>query len=1471
MAPNRKKKKPAANPARGFATTSLPSKAKSVEQASDATADEERASSTPIVAPKVQGSGSGSGNSNSKPSQETSDIKDMSPEELEAHLETSELEALVEKYAARSTADASRQVAKLETERRQLRSQAYRLSTYPWLTDDTVNELLELSASETADSASGGRATAAVEDEEKLLIDLWTLERVLEALKLPRVSEAIAQVAVLAIRGKLVISSDSLPGLQEAFEWYGSNTGPSELPHYETVTALKPGQSGDTTPLQANSEPASAIQSRQSPSSTPAKTSEPEEESSPDVSSDSDEDIDPAELTGKYIRLQSLIWEVQRNQEANEGQKSTARRQKRVSRLKQKIERLRRDPLFDEYEAEVGWSASQIDLQASHEQSLREKAAAKRREQSQNKSHELTNRPSGPATATQTSHHQEEGQPAEDLNTDGDGDGLLAGMFGEADGNENENSTQQDDPQGVKLLHFGRWTGVSPRRLLDEICKGHDSRARVAVRILHNSSYSARHSLDIYWTVDALPGPHTTEALPSEVTARTDPRLWSLEMTSMAAASSAQSEAYVCTLGLFLVSSLGTKEQKALARLPTVWRDVIKDLTDSKQRLVDEEHKTSLGRIRGLIHETQRKLSQGQTQVARADGGGPSGSLVERRRRVPRPQAARLDPGQVAQEWETRSSRPAFQEMLEVRRQLPVHQFKDMILGCVADNAVSVICAETGAGKSSGIPVLLLEQAFGQGRDCRILVTQPRRISAVTLARRVSQELGESRSDLGTARSLVGYAIRLEAKTSSSTRITYATTGVLLRMLEESPDLDELDYLILDEVHERTMDLDLLFIALKKLQQRRSTLKMVLMSATVDARKFAAYFGGAPVLDLPGRTFPVEVGFLEDAVEATQGLKDKALSTSTQDDGPGPDLDDFYGSEKGRPVVNNPEAYSSQTVRALSTMDEYRIDYNLIVKLAASIASNPKYAKYSSAILIFMPGIGEMRRLHNLLLSLDTFGRNWLVYLLHSTFSTEDLEKAFERPPRGYRKIVIATNIAETGITIPDVTAVIDTCKEKVMRFDERRQLSRLTEGFISRSSARQRRGRAARVQEGLCFHLVTKHRFETSMLEQQVPEILRLGLQDPILRIKVWDLGSIEETLNAAIDPPSRKNMLRAIEKLKDAGALTKAEALTPLGQQIARLPLEVTLAKLAIFGVIFRCLDPVLAIISLLISKSPFLASASGGSGSQADFRQIFSRSDSDLLSSFNAYESWRRAKTARLAQDFCRKNHISDQAMSQVEEQKIQLLVYLVDAGLVVLSAEEKATLSRARAGGVGGRGGGGGSGGGSVFYTIPSRYSESISDRALNSLMAMALYPRILLREGKGWRNVYTNQQVSLTARSINHPSNNARPPRWLSFYEAMQNRSGNLNVFETSSVPESALALLVGVGDAEFKFFAGVLVLGFGKVKLAVRHWRQLMAIKVLRERMRQVLDTCYKRPGEELRENERRWVDSWLAIEAVEE
>jgi ATP-dependent RNA helicase DHX29 len=533
----------------------------------------------------------------------------------------------------------------------------------------------------------------------------------------------------------------------------------------------------------------------------------------------------------------------------------------------------------------------------------------------------------------------------------------------------------------------------------------------------------------------------------------------------------------------------------------------------------------------------------------------------------------RFTPERAQQEWFTRSRSMAFSRMLESRRALPIHQHKNQILETIGHNPVSIIRSATGSGKSTQTASFILEHHLSSGRDCRILVTQPRRISAITIARRVSTELGEPPGTLGTFRSLVGYSIRLESKTSPTTRLTFATTGVLLRMLESSPMLDQLDYLILDEVHERTLETDLLFIALRELLKKRHDLKVVLMSATVDAKLFSDYFGGAPILDIPGRTFPVEILYLEDAIETTRDVIEGDGAFSASPDEAETD-DDHQPARDRRGSSAELDSYSSETRRALADMDEYRIDYGLVVRLAVAIATKKKYARYSSAILIFMPGISEIRRLYRALMSTDSFNKGWNLHMLHSSFSTEELERAFAIHPPGERKIVIATNIAETGITIPDVTAVIDTCKEKIMRYNERRQLSKLTEGFISRSSAGQRRGRAARVQEGLCFHLVTKERYENVLQEQTTPEILRLSLQDPILRVKIWNLGSIEETLAAAISPPPKKNVVRAIDKLRSGGALTGSEHLTALGEQVARLPLDIALAKLAIYGAIFRCL---------------------------------------------------------------------------------------------------------------------------------------------------------------------------------------------------------------------------------------------------------------------------------------------------------
>ncbi len=266
------------------------------------------------------------------------------------------------------------------------------------------------------------------------------------------------------------------------------------------------------------------------------------------------------------------------------------------------------------------------------------------------------------------------------------------------------------------------------------------------------------------------------------------------------------------------------------------------------------------------------------------------------------------------------------------------------------------------------------------------------------------------------------------------------------------------------------------------------------MSATVDAQKFSKYLAEAPILNVPGRTFPVETRYLEDAIELTNFKASDASQKRHIDEDE--DEEEVANQYPDRQTPNPITGYSAQTRSTIAELDEYRIQYDLIVKLLEVILVSDAYADYSKAILIFLPGIAEIRRLNDMLHSHNMVGRGCELHALHSTIATDEQERAFVVPPPGIRKIVLATNIAETGITIPDVTCVIDTGRHKEMRFaiphawittqvdlysrfDERRQLSRLIESFISKANAKQRRGRAGRVHKGLCFHMFTKQRHD--------------------------------------------------------------------------------------------------------------------------------------------------------------------------------------------------------------------------------------------------------------------------------------------------------------------------------------------------------------------------------------------------------
>jgi len=843
-------------------------------------------------------------------------------------------------------------------------------------------------------------------------------------------------------------------------------------------------------------------------------------------------------------------------------------------------------------------------------------------------------------------------------------------------------------------------------------------------------------------------------------------------MKSIATPDKKQSESFIATWALFHISfGASSKEEKVGLRLPPVWRGLWEELAEARKTALDAKDRDVLRELRSLVRQRHdQELEDGVILQSAFRGRGSARNLND-----PRDGSQEMvrgvtnDPQFYQRIWAQKSGTPRYHAMLETRVQLPMWQFRQQVMDTVDREQVVIICGETGCGKSTQVPSFLLEHQLSHGKNCKIYCTEPRRISAISLARRVSEELGEGRGDLGTPRSLVGYSIRLESNTSRETRLVYATTGIVMRMLEGSNDLREVTHLVLDEVHERSIDSDFLLIVLKKLMVKRKDLKVVLMSATVDAERFSAYLGGAPVLTVPGRTFPVEVRYLEDAVELTG----YSIGDSPQEKMV--DLDEDIESDEQRPETttsNELSRYSAKTRSTLAQMDEYRIDFDLIVQLIAKIASNADYTFYSKAVLVFLPGIAEIRMLNDLLMGEPFFAKDWLIYPLHSSIATEDQEAAFLLPPPGIRKIVLATNIAETGITIPDVTCVIDTGKHREMRFDERRQLSRLIDTFISRANAKQRRGRAGRVQQGLCFHMFTKHRHDSLMSDQQTPEMLRLSLQDLAIRVKICKIGGIEETLGSALDPPSAKNIRRAVDALVDVRALTAAEDLTPLGHQLARLPLDVFLGKLILLGTIFKCLDAAITVAAILSSKTPF--SAPFGQRAQADLaRMAFRRGDSDLLTIYNAYLAWKRVCTTTSASggkefQFCRKNFLSQQTLANIEDLKGQLLTSLVDSGFLSLTEDERKALNKVR---------------GSSrkrqqhFVDIPQRVDmHSENDAITSAVIAWSFYPKLLVRDSpgsRGLRNVGNNQSISLHPSSVNKGRNELK---WLSYYHIMQSKT-----------------------------------------------------------------------------------------------
>ncbi|ALC48383.1 CG1582 [Drosophila busckii] len=685
-----------------------------------------------------------------------------------------------------------------------------------------------------------------------------------------------------------------------------------------------------------------------------------------------------------------------------------------------------------------------------------------------------------------------------------------------------------------------------------------------------------------------------------------------------------------------------------------------------------------------------------------------------------------------------------YHKLIAARQQLPAFAEMERILQLIDNSPVVVISGETGCGKSTQVPQFILDNWFFRALQqppktplphVEIICTQPRRISAIGVAERVAAER------LDRIGQLVGYQIRLENKVSPSTRLSFCTTGILLRRLASDPLLSNVSHVIVDEVHERSEESDFLLLILKQILRERKDLKVILMSATLNAKLFSDYFGGAPVLDIPGRTHPVQQFFLEDILEMSDFVMEcdtkycRKLRKQEQElllrelefadvqasgEPPGQKIKD----EKltlAETYLRYAE-YSKTTCKSIYLMEPMMINPELVEAVLRHIVDGEHDWPREGSILVFLPGFQEIQAVHDALTDSSMFSPRagkFVLVPLHSALSSEDQAAVFKRAPAGKRKIVLSTNIAETSVTIDDCVFVIDCGLMKEKCFDSNRNMESLDLVWVSRANAKQRKGRAGRVMPGVCIHLYTGYRYHHHILAQPVPEIQRVPLEQIVLRIKTLQTFAARNTLAVlleTLEAPSEDSVLGALTRLRDVGALDAEDQLTPLGHHLAALPVDVRIGKLMLYGAIFQCLDSVLTIAACLSNKSPFVSPLNKRVEADKCKRQ-YAIGNSDHLTVLNAYRKWlevHRRGHFGASRNYATEHFLSLNTLETIAELKYQYLELLVSIGFVPINVPRRRKNATDNI----------------LELTGVEQNINGDNNRLLTSLLCAALYPNVV---------------------------------------------------------------------------------------------------------------------------------------------
>jgi len=523
--------------------------------------------------------------------------------------------------------------------------------------------------------------------------------------------------------------------------------------------------------------------------------------------------------------------------------------------------------------------------------------------------------------------------------------------------------------------------------------------------------------------------------------------------------------------------------------------------------------------------------------------------------------------------------------------ELPVVEHREEIERAIANNQVIILAGETGSGKTTQLPKICLD--MGRGRRAMIAHTQPRRLAARTVAQRIAQELNS------TVGEVVGYQVRFTDKVSSSTCIKLMTDGILLAEIQRDRMLRKYDTIIIDEAHERSLNIDFLLGYLIRLLPKRPDLKLIITSATIDVESFSRHFKNAPVIEVSGRTYPVETLYMDRVSDRDQGVQEQINS--------------------------------------------------LVADIDAGV-----YGKRGD-ILIFLSGERDIRELAKVLRRQQQIE----VLPLYARLSQAEQNRVFDLSKRRGTRVVLATNVAETSLTVPGIRYVIDPGEARISRYSFRTKVQRLPIEAISQASANQRKGRCGRVEEGVCLRLYSEEDF-SNRPEFTDPEIKRTNLAAVILQMLQLRLGDIGEF--PFINPPDPRMVRDGYKLLEELGAVSKDGELTDIGRKMARLPVDPRLARMVLAASQSGCLEEILVITSALAVQDPRERPADKQQQSD-QMHARFHNDKSDFMAWLNLwkyYEEQRQTLSQNQLRKLCKKEFLSFMRMREWRDIHYQLTV-------------------------------------------------------------------------------------------------------------------------------------------------------------------------------------------------------------------